>query len=101
VEDAHGKQNQLELIKNLLSQASSSGADTQSEIQKADQIQASAYHFDPDNYTTEEVQRTLWDILQWRDQAMRKISTAIEKIPGMQDLMEQLTEALNVCKWKF
>lgn len=68
-------------------------------MQKADQIQAKAYSFDPDNYTTEDVQQTLWEIMGWRDAIMRKVSTIMEKIPGLESLMENLTDALNVCTY--
>jgi len=68
-------------------------------MQKADEIQKKAFSFDPNNYTTEEVQQTFWEVLSWRDTIMRKIETVIEKIPGMEFLLEQLTEALNVCRY--
>jgi hypothetical protein len=70
---------------------------TQNEMAKADEMQQKAFNFDPNNYTTEEVQQTLWEILSWRDVIMRKVSTIIEKIPGLEDLMDQLTDAMNVC----
>lgn len=94
--DAKGQQGSLSTIKDLLSQVPSGGEETQDEMQKADQIQAKAYNFNPDEYSTEEVQQTLWEIMQWRDTIMRKVSTIIEKIPGMETVLDQLTEALNV-----
>jgi Heterokaryon incompatibility protein Het-C len=98
VSDAQGKEGTLSTIKNVISQVPSGGEDTQADMKRADEIQQKAYSFDPDNYTTEEVQQTLWEILGWRDTIMRKISTIIEKIPGMEMVLEQLTDALNVCK---
>lgn len=73
------------------------GQDTQNEMAKADEMQRKAFNFDPNNYTTKEVQQTLWEILSWRDIIMRKVSMIMEKIPGLEDLMDQLTEAMNVC----
>ena len=65
VTDAHGKQDTLSTVKNLLSTINSaSGGDTSNDVAKADEIQKKAYSFNPDNYVTEEVQQTLWDILQ-------------------------------------
>lgn len=98
IADAKGKEESLSKIKSLLSQVPSGQGQTQNEMAQADEIQAKAFHFDPDNYTTEEVQQTLWQILGWRDRIMRKVSTIMEKIPGLEDLMDQLTDALNVCK---
>lgn len=96
VSDAKGQQGTLESVKGILDQVPSGGEETQAEMKQADELQAKAYNFDPDNYTTEEVQKTLWDILVWRDTIFRKISTIIEKIPGMETVLDQLTEALNV-----
>jgi hypothetical protein len=99
VSAAQGQENTLSTIKDVISQVPSGGQDTQDDMQKADEIQKKAYSFDPDNYTTEEVQQTLWEILVWRDTIMRKISVIIEKIPGMEAVLDQLTEALNVCTY--
>ncbi|CCA68738.1 related to Het-c heterokaryon incompatibility protein [Serendipita indica DSM 11827] len=97
VNDAQGKQNTLSTVKNLLGTINSAGGgDSSSDVAKADEIQKQAYSFNPDSYVTEDVQKTLWDILQWRDTIMRKVDTIMEKIPGLEQTTEQLTDALNV-----
>ncbi|KAG9057866.1 hypothetical protein FS842_003628 [Serendipita sp. 407] len=96
IANAQGQQSSLATVKTLLGQVNASGGDTGNEIDKAEQIQKKAYSFNPDNYTTDEVQKTLWDIMVWRDTIMRKVSTAIEKIPGLENTLEELTAALNV-----
>ena len=73
------------------------GQDTHNEMAKADEMQRKAFNFDPNNYTTEEVQQTIWEILSWRDIIMRKVATILEKIPGLENLMDELTDAMNVC----
>jgi len=61
--------------------------------------QSKVYHFNPDNIAPPEVQRQLIDLLRWRDQIMRNITEAIEKIPGLSDLVEEFTNTLNTCMW--
>jgi hypothetical protein len=39
------------------------------------------------------------DILTWRDDLYRDISKKIEMIPGLEDILEELTNALNTCKF--
>ncbi|KAG8836076.1 hypothetical protein FRC17_010009 [Serendipita sp. 399] len=96
IANSQGQQSSLATVKTLLGQVNASGGDTGNEIDKAEQIQKKAYSFNPDNYTTEEVQATLWDIMVWRDNIMRKVSVAIEKIPGLENYLEELTAALNI-----
>lgn len=72
--------------------------DSQNEMQKADEIQQRALSFNPDDYVTEDVQRNLWDILTWHDTIMRRISTIMEKVPGLEQTKSQLADALNVCE---
>ena len=45
-----------------------------------------------------EVQQFLWDVLEWRDGMMRGLALGIESIPGLSDLLEQLTDVLNQCE---
>jgi hypothetical protein len=61
--------------------------------------QSKAYHFDPDNIAPPEVQRQLLDLLKWRDNIMREITEKIEMIPGLADLVDEFTNALNACTW--
>ena len=43
------------------------------------------------------MQRQLFEILKWRDNVYRDIIKKIEMIPGLNDLIDQLTNALNAC----
>ncbi len=59
--------------------------------------QSKAYHFDPNNIAPPEVQRQLMDILTWRDDIMRDITEKIEMVPGLSDLVDEFTNAINAC----
>jgi len=57
--------------------------------------QSNFFHFDSDNIAPAEVQRQLIDLLKWRDQI--NITEAIEKNPGLSDLVGEFTNTLNTC----
>jgi hypothetical protein len=59
--------------------------------------QSKAYHFDPGNIAPPEVQRQLFELLEWRDNIMRDITETIEMVPGLSDLVDEFTNALNAC----
>ena len=40
-------------------------------------------------------------ILKWRDDVYRDIIEKIEMVPGLSDLIDQLTNALNACEFEF
>ena len=61
------------------------------------QAQSKAYHFDPNNIAPPEVQRQLFGLLKWRDNVYRNVVAKIEMVPGLDDLLEELTNALNAC----
>ncbi|PPQ99587.1 hypothetical protein CVT24_005166 [Panaeolus cyanescens] len=83
----------LDMIKALMSRLGGGGEDTS----KAEQIQSEskAYHFDPDNVAPPEVQQRLKELLAWHDDVMRNIEKKIEMIPGLEALVEELSNALN------
>jgi len=51
-----------------------------------------------DDAAPQEVQDLLWKILEWRDRVYKDILGTIAMIPGLMELFEQLTEALNACE---
>ena len=67
--------------------------------QQAEEMKAKAYNFNPDYVAPKEVQEQLFAILKWRDEAYRDIMKKIEMIPGLGDLIDQLTNALNACAY--
>ncbi|KAF8921834.1 heterokaryon incompatibility protein Het-C-domain-containing protein [Mucidula mucida] len=59
------------------------------------QAQSQAYNFNPDDIAPPEVQKQLFDLLKWRDGLYRDIIKKIEMIPGLSDLMDEMSNALN------
>jgi hypothetical protein len=59
--------------------------------------QSKAYNFDPNNIAPPEVQRDLMEILKWRDSIVKDITEKIDMVPGLSDLIDELTNALNAC----
>ncbi|KAI5122202.1 hypothetical protein M0805_002691 [Coniferiporia weirii] len=44
-----------------------------------------------------ETREFLWDVLTWRDEIVRTILAALESVPGLVELLEQLMDLLNQC----
>jgi hypothetical protein len=66
------------------------------------QAESKAYHFNPDNIAPVDVQKRLWALLKWRDGVFRSVSEKIESIPGLETLIDSLSDALNACtSWLF
>lgn len=67
---------------------------------EADSMQekSKAYNFDPNNVAPPEVREQLWQLLKWRDGIFRDIIAKIDMIPGLSDLIDGLTNALNACE---
>ena len=66
------------------------------------QAESKAYRFNPDNIAPPEVQQRLWALLKWRDGVFRNVSKKIEAIPGLESLLDSLSDALNACmSWLF
>ncbi|KAG7452166.1 Het-C-domain-containing protein [Guyanagaster necrorhizus] len=59
------------------------------------QAQSQAYHFNPDNVAPPEVQKQLLDLLRWRDDVYRDIIAKVEMVPGLSDLIDELSNALT------
>lgn len=51
-----------------------------------------------DNIAPPEVQQQLWDLLKWRDGVYRQVLAQLSLIPGLSELIDSLTDALNACK---
>lgn len=88
----------MDALKAILGKLPIGGGDDK--INQGEQIQAQskAYHFDPDNIAPPEVQKQLMDLLKWRDGVYRDVVAKIEMVPGLADLLDELTNALNACE---
>ena len=92
-----GANSSIEKIKAILGQLPSFGG-KDDKLQQAQNMQSNAYHFDPNQYSTQETQAQIWQVLCWRDDIMRDVESVIAKIPGLEKMVEELTQELTVCK---
>ncbi|KDQ14431.1 hypothetical protein BOTBODRAFT_132240 [Botryobasidium botryosum FD-172 SS1] len=72
---------------------SSSGSDEK--VQSAEAVGDQAIHFDPSTVAPAEVRQQLWSVLLWRDNTMKDIGKIVSNIPGLQGLLEKLSNAIN------
>jgi hypothetical protein len=85
------------VLKTVLSKVPQGGGASQMDQAESLQAEAKAYRFNPDNVAPPEVQKRLWALLKWRDGVFRNVSKKIESIPGLETLLDSLTDALNAC----
>jgi len=83
-----------------MSKIPKSGDSSDEKVNKGSEIEekSKAYNFNPDDVAPKEVQDQLVELLKWRDEVMRGIEEQLEMIPGLTDLIEELTLAMNACK---
>ena len=86
----------MEGLKTILGKLPIGGGSDKAE--QAEEIKQKAFDFNPDNYAPKEVQDQLLQILKWRDDVYRDIIKKIEMVPGLNDLIDELTNALNACE---
>ncbi|CAE6464046.1 unnamed protein product [Rhizoctonia solani] len=104
-------------LRAILGKIPSGGGDQQQgAMDQGDQIRAKAYDFvgvitslvcsgllmqtflfdqNPDDVAPEEVQQRLLEVLKWHDQVMHDITRTIQNIPGLEILLDELTNAMN------
>ncbi|KAL2039227.1 hypothetical protein N7G274_007895 [Stereocaulon virgatum] len=96
------------LLQDLLNQVPSSMFGGKDQASKANELQANATaaqmqntHISPrqpEAWTRQlqDVQKQIYPIIEWHDELMQSITEAIEKIPILPTLIEQLTDQLNM-----
>lgn len=57
-----------------------------------------AYHFDPNRTFPPEVIRDMKEVLKFHDDLLRNIIAKMEMIPGLTDMVDALSNALNACE---
>ena len=89
-------------LKDILGQlkALGGGSDNDSQMNQADEMKrkSEAYHFDPDQALPPDVVRNLKEVLKFHDDVLRDIIKKMEMIPGLTDLVDGLSNALNACE---
>lgn len=76
------------------------GGGNDSQLNEAEEMKrkSEAYHFDPNQSFPPEVVKNLRDVLKFHDDVMRSIIKKMEMIPGLTDLLDGLSNALNACE---
>ncbi|KAI9057063.1 Het-C-domain-containing protein [Trametes sanguinea] len=97
MDDAQSDSNSFGNLSSLLKKLPIGGSGADSKMDQASSMQekAKAYRFDPNNVAPPEVREQLWQLLTWRDSIYKDIIEKIDMIPGLSDLIDGLTNALN------
>ncbi|PFH52311.1 hypothetical protein AMATHDRAFT_46432 [Amanita thiersii Skay4041] len=92
---SQGENENVEALRVILNKLPSGGGDDS--MNKGEEIHehAKAYNFNPDDVAPPDVQKQLLELLKWRDDIYRDVLAKIEMVPGLSDLLEELTNALN------
>ncbi|KAL9597542.1 MAG: hypothetical protein Q9179_004229 [Wetmoreana sp. 5 TL-2023] len=108
IEQSQNSGNNTSVLQDLLNQVPSGLFGGKDQAGKADELQMNAQsaqmqntHIsprEPEAWTRQlqECQRQIYPILEWHDEMVQSITEAIEKIPILPDLIEQLQEQLNI-----
>ncbi|KAI9648603.1 hypothetical protein NHQ30_003240 [Ciborinia camelliae] len=103
-----GSQANTSVLKDLLNSVPSGLFGGKDQASKADELQAqasAAQHSqehvsprDPEAFTQQmqQVAKEIYPIIQWHDEVMQQIREAIEKIPILPDLIENIEEQINI-----
>ena len=87
-------------LKNILGKLKSLGGGSgDSQMNQAEDMKrkSEAYHFDPNQVLPPEVVKNLRDVLKFHDDVLRGVIKKMEMIPGLTDLIDGLSNALNAC----
>ncbi|EER25810.1 hypothetical protein D8B26_004077 [Coccidioides posadasii str. Silveira] len=108
MEQSQGEGGNKSFIKDLLDKIPSEIFGGQDNSGKMDEFQANAQHQqqspphvspkEPEEWTEylDNVKTQVYPVLEWHDNLMKSISEAIEKIPVLPDLIEQVQNEINV-----
>ncbi|EKM84003.1 hypothetical protein AGABI1DRAFT_110607 [Agaricus bisporus var. burnettii JB137-S8] len=94
-EASQGEESNISAFKDIIGKLPMGGNDDK--VNQGDQMQqqSKAYNFDPNDIAPPEVQRNLIDVLKWRDSIVKDITQKMDMVPGLSDLIDELTNALN------
>ena len=92
----------MEGLKDILGKLASlsGGGDSDSQMSHAEEMKrkSEAYHFDPDQALPPQVVNDLKEVLRFHDDVLRDIIKKMEMVPGLTDLIDGLSNALNACE---
>ncbi|KDR85638.1 hypothetical protein GALMADRAFT_218734 [Galerina marginata CBS 339.88] len=84
----------ISVLKNILGKF---GGGEDNKLNKGEELKkkSQGYNFNPDNVCPPEVQKQLLDLLKWHDDVIRDIIKKIEMVPGLTNLLDEFSNALN------
>lgn len=88
----------LSTLKSILAKIPLGGGSSQMGEGQALEAESKAYRFDPKNVAPPEVRDRLLALLAWRDNVYRGFLKKIEAVPGLESLIDNMSEALNTCE---
>ena len=88
----------LATLKSVLAKIPLGGGSSQMGEVHALEAESKAYRFDPKNVAPPEVRDRLLASLAWRDNVYRSVLKKIEAVPGLESLIDNMSEALNTCE---
>jgi len=94
----------LDGLKNILGKLKSlGGGNNDSQMGQAEEMKrkSEAYHFDPNQALPPDVVKDLKEVLKFHDDVLRSVIKKMEMIPGLTDLVDALSNALNACELLF
>jgi hypothetical protein len=72
------------------------GDDLSRDMDDVNNIRAAAQAQDPSTMSPQDLHRTLWQILSFRDKVSKKIENTLEKIPGLNSLVDKISNSIGV-----
>ena len=90
--------NNLKDILGKLKALGGGGGNSQADQAEEMKRKSDAYHFDPNQALPAEVVKNLKEVLKFHDDTMRTILEKMQMIPGLTDLLDGLSNALNACE---
>jgi hypothetical protein len=100
IQAANADNSQADALKSIIAKLALGDSDQKMQEGEKLQTQSQAYNFDPNNVAPPEVQQQLISLLKWHDDVYRDVVKKVEMVPGLSDMLENLTNALNACEYR-
>lgn len=73
-------------------------SDSKFKLQKAEELKSKAFDLKASKVVPKEMQQKLREVLVWHADIMKDIMKTIQNIPGLEQLVEEFTNAMTSCK---
>ncbi|KAG8858281.1 hypothetical protein FRB96_005412 [Tulasnella sp. 330] len=76
--------------------SSGAGAEMSRDIDNMERARASSAGKDPKNMNPQELRNAIWPVLVFRDNLVMTIEKVVEKIPGLQNLLDNIMDSITI-----